>query len=706
MNLRFTLTHAKSFTKDQAYDQVAGMKLHKNNSVIECNIHMLAGYLGHGHSFFPAATAVTGESMTITHESFVSTDLLVADVDHADFTPEDILRISSQHNLNVAMIYESLSSSEEKRRYRVIYQIERLTDKVAFSKAQKYLIYVFGNDYVDKVVVDTGCFDPGRVYFSAKKVVYVNDVMTDVNNILTKCAEMDIDAVHSKMVEINAPFKKAEQERKKAEREALKALAYQDAEILDLEPVELDGEEWYRQMHTTKVVKQDSSRYEVVQRDLSEIAQMIVDYLQDLKNTTELPKHLDVNEIKDWVSQNLHLTDALQLPAHKTFACFLHDDEHPSAAIVENGQTEGYHCHGCRKTWTTFAFIQEVFAREFGQSVYDTERFICSLLGIEYGSAYQLNVIHQLNRNNLKIIRKLTKPESKSRTKTDAEKIDDRVAKVLKRNGSLAILKAFVEISLEQSLLAPITRDDDNSSSHAFVSLGFLQAWLFESGVTRGMKDLSELNRKIVKLCEYGLLERIDFNDIRDSKIRNVLNVRERSISYLNETLRNRITKAESTVEIPEEAYKLVYYYRVPFWSEEHFTRMLDILDRNKSCGKKGTKTNKKRLDGVNSEQADSIYLQTTVEYSKKDLYFIETVSNFIDQLIEGKQWFDVKELNKVIDRRKMSASERSKAIDDLLPGIILHKGFEKVPVNKERRELFNIPDSIKSKRYIYTIKK
>ena len=135
MSIKFTLTHAKSFTKQQACNQVSLMKQNKNNSLIECNIQTFAEHLKQGHSFYPGAMNLVGDG-TITHQSFLSTDLLVADVDHADFTTEDILRISSQHQLNVAMIYESLSSTDEKRKYRVIYQIERLFDKEAFSKAR------------------------------------------------------------------------------------------------------------------------------------------------------------------------------------------------------------------------------------------------------------------------------------------------------------------------------------------------------------------------------------------------------------------------------------------------------------------------------------------------------------------------------------------------------------------------------------------
>ena len=705
MSIRFTLTHTKSFSKQQACDQVASMKNTKRNSVIECSLHEFADYLKQKHSFYPAAMDLSKEG-TITHNLFVSTDMLVADVDHADFTPEDILKMSAKHDLDVAMIYESLSSTDEKRKYRVIYQIPRLEDKESFIKAQKYLIYVFGQEFVDKTVVDTGCFDAGRIYFTAKNIVYVNDVMTDIQAILTKCEEMNIEAVHKKLVEINAPLKKAEHERKKAEKEALKAkevINYDEFEIIDFD-CDIDEDTLYREMYTLQVEKKDDSQYELSERSLSEVAQMIVDYLQELKTSTDLPKHLDVNEIKDWISHNIYLTDALQLPAHQSFSCVFHTDENPSAAIVENGETQGYHCHSCGKTWTAFAFIQEVFAREFNQTVHDTEKFVCSVLGIEYGSAYQLNVITQLNNNNLKIIRKITalNTDQKINSKTDDQlKADIKIAKKLKRNGSLAILKAFCEIALEQSLLAPVTKEDDNTSSHVFVSIGFLQKWLADSGVTYGMKNLEAVRQKVISLCEYGLLERIDFDDIRDSKLQNVLDVRQRAVSYKNEVLKQRIRKNEELIEISDHDYKMVYYYKLPFWSEEHFTRMLEILNRYKDCGKKVKGNNKKRLHGVDRAKADSIFLQTDVEYSKKDLYFIKTVSKFIDEIIEADGWFDLKGIKKAIKRKYMTASERDKAIDDLLPGIVDSKGIKNVRISKALRTKFNIPEKVKTKIYI-----
>ena len=712
MSIKFTLTHTKSFSKQQACDQVASMKNTKRNSVIECSVHEFADYLKQKHSFYPAAMDLTKEG-TITHNLFVSTDMLVADVDHADFTTEDILKMSAEHGLNVAMIYESLSSTDEKRKYRVIYQIPRLEDKESFIKAQKYLIYVFGQEFVDKTVVDTGCFDAGRIYFSAKNVVYVNDVMTDIQKVLTKCDEIDIEAVHKKMVETNAPFKKAEQERKKAEKEALKAkeiINYDELEILDFD-CDIDEDTLYREMYTLQVEKKDDSQYELSERSLSEVAQMIVDYLQELKTSTELPKHLDVNEIKDWISHNIYLTDALQLPSHQSFSCVFHTDENPSAAIVENGETQGYHCHSCGKTWTAFAFIQEVFAREFNQTVHDTEKFVCSLLGIEYGSAYQLNVMTQLNNNNLKLIRKMValNTDQKITSKTEqALKDEIKVVKKLKRNGSLAILKAFCEIALEQSLLAPVTKENDNNSSHVFVSIGFLQKWLFESGVTVGMKNEEKLREKVITLCEYGLLERINYDDIRDSKIQNVLDVRERAVSYKNEILKQRIKKGETAIAITDKEFKLVYYYRIPFWSEEHFTHMLYILNRNKECGKKASGNNKKRLSGVDDVQANKVFQQTDVKYSKKDLYFIKTVNQFIDDLMNDDQrtkWFNLNDIKKVIDRRKMTASEREKAIDNILPGIIIERHFERVRVSKAHRSEFNLPDSVGSKTNIYIFK-
>ena len=705
MKIKLTLTKSRVYSKEDAQNKVSGMKLHENNTVVECDLETFVQYLENKHSFYPAATDPTVKT-TITHEAFVSTDLLVADVDHADFTVDDILKISNEHGLNVAVIYESLSSTDKKHKYRVLYQIDRLTDKEAFIKAQKFLIYVFGMDYVDKVVVDTGCFDPGRIYYTAKKVVYQNDVMTDIQAVLNRCEALDIEAVHKKMVEINAPLKKEEKDRKKAEKEALKAQApieYSEELIIDLDPIDLSEEDFYREMFSCKVVKRGKS-YELTSRDLAEVAEMIVNYLQELKQSTELPKHLDVNEIKDWVSHNIHLTDALQLPSHQTFSCIFHEDENPSAAIVDNGETEGYHCHSCGKTWTTFAFIQEVFAREFNQTVHDTEKFICTMLGIKYGSDYQLNVIDQLNNNNLKIIRKITALDTsqKINSKTDDQlKADIKIAKKLKRNGSLAILKAFVEIALEQSLLAPVTKEDDKNSSHVFVSIGFLQKWLMDSGVTYGMKNLEAIRQKVISLCEYGLLERIDFDDIRDSKLQNVLDVRQRAVSYKNEVLKQRIRKNEELIEISDHDYKMVYYYKLPFWSEEHFTRMLEILNRYKDCGKKVKGNNKKRLHGVDRAKADSIFLQTDVEYSKKDLYFIKTVSKFIDEAIETNGWFDLKGIKKAIKRKNMTASERNKAIDDLLPGIVDSKGIKKVRISKALRSEFGIPEKIKTSIYI-----
>lgn len=709
MKLKLTLTQERVNNKADAQLKVSGMKLHENNNVVECDLETFKTYLENKHSFYPAATCPNGKT-TITHESFMSTDLLVADVDHADFTVEDILKISSENGLNVAMIYESLSSTDEKHKYRVLYQIDRLTDKESFIKAQKFLIYVFGYDYIDKVVVDTACFDPGRIYYTAKKVVYINDVKTDIEAILTRCEELDIEAVHKQMVETNAPLKKEEQARKKAEKEAQKQLELKDPSnviIYDLEDVELSEDDLYREMFECVIPKQGKT-YEVISRDLEEVAGMIVAYLQQLKETVTLPRYLDINEIKDWVSHNLRLTDALQLPSHQTFSCFFHADEHPSAAIVDNGETEGYHCHSCGKTWTTFGFIQEVFSKEFNQTVHDTEKFICQMLGIKYGSDYQLNVIDQLNNNNLKLIRKMTalNTDQKITSKTEqALKDEIKVVKTLKRNGSLAILKAFCEIALEQSLLAPVTKEADENSSHVFVSTGFLQKWLKESGVTVGVSDIRNLRKKVVILCEYGLLERINFDDIRDNKIQNVLDVRERAVSYQNEVLKQRIKKGETPLEISERQYKLVYYYKVPFWSEEHFTRMLDVLNRNKECGKKVTGTNKKRLSGVDAEQSDNIFLQSTVKYSKEELYFIKTVSQFIDDLMNDKErtkWFNLDHLKGILDRRRISAAKRKKAFDDILPGIVKNHGFEQVRVNKAHRSNFNLPDSIESKTNIY----
>lgn len=669
----------KTFSKDESNEKVTYMKLSRNNEVIDCTVEELATIIGQGFSFYPAEHKLLNN--TITDASFISSQLLVADVDHANLDLSEIRRLASQQDLEISMIYYSQSSTDETRKYRVLFQLNRLVSREEFEKAQKFIIWTFGKDYYKEMCVDASPYNAGRIYYTAKAnngVIYsTNDAINDVDMILAKVDQFNVEEVHEDMVLEQQKYKtnsKSKDGSKSTKKSSSKKKKDKD------EDKSLSTEEWEAR------------------------AKQLVERIQALKETHQFPQCVDITECQDFIN-HLPLNEILGVKEKELFSCYLHKDSTPSANILYDEERGSYlyHCFSCGSKLNTFTFIHKVFHKVFNHTLLDTERMIFSLLGVERGSKYQKEAVAQLDANLKWTFNIITKKD------------DSDVAKALRSAGRITILKAMYELGKYTCPMTPMTKKDEKCA-HLFVSLDYIKTYLNEQGFIRGFKDAKEFGRKVALLCEYGLIERIEFDSLTEANKKKAIELRDKTAKNL------QINKKESV--------KVVYYYRLNFISDSVLENMRDVLAFNKRVGKKTTKSNKKRLAGVNAVLADQVYQQSSFIKDKYDKVFVEDATAFINKTLEEKGWFTRDEMLDAIDpkrnyfksnkktKKKVQKSnekgtdqskpkpsrlrDKEKYCDDLFPSLVVELNLSQCTVNKESRQEFNIPNTIKSNSKIF----
>ena len=582
------------------------------------------------------------------------------------------------------MIYESQSSSCKERKYRVLFLLdEPITSRDEFKTAHKYVICVFAKNHIGKIKVDLGCYDPSRLFYPANQNEPIDTfkAITKLSDIREALKATDYDQLHEDYKAIQREYLR--------EQEILKLIAEgktEEAEKLS--------------QKNKKTPKKESKKREkpVIVEDkktLEEVASDITTFLLDYKTRVELPKEVDLLESKAFID-TLPLTEMFNVGIREKFRCFFHNDSTPSANIIEDGTTQAYYCFSCQETYSAFTLIHMIFNETEGHSLYDTERMVLSLLDVQWGSSYQREVKAQLGAN-IDLIEGMIEDVVNNEA--------DFLTKHLARDNSLSLLEEINLIASRRCPLNSVTKEDEKYA-HVFFSLEYLQKRLVTKGL-KGFKCSKRFGQKVRYLCELGLIERIDYREIKDSKLKEIANLNKKTADTVFNNYKNKIqlSEAKSRGLKPFEV-KDVYYYRIPFLSQAILNNAVEVINFNKTVGKKKKGNKQKRLEGVNKVLADKIFLQSKVELSKKDKRFLSDAEAFItDVLTNGKGWFILDELLDAIDKnRNYYKNKKAKidASDDLLPSLVNDLGLEIKRVNKETRHGFNIPESIKSRTMFY----
>lgn len=323
MLLKLMISKGSYKSKEASINHIAAIKSNKssNCSINEVTIKELGEYLLAGHMIVPS---ILEENQPLRNEFFTGTQIFGLDFDNEEvsilndqkikvrarddlyLTSDTILNTCKAYGINPFMIYETYSSTDEWRRYRLLFAIKNIITDITYRKeVLEALITIFSVDGIS--TVDTACTDPSRVFFGAKAIVYEDESYFD-----------ELKAIEVATL-INENNKK---------RNGVKDLKTSNYNALIAE-----GFSAHTYLNNKKHI-----RY-VCTKNIELIKDWNCNGLRTVLRA-EKKEFCTLNQCIHYITHELNMSEFLGIANSKSFSCIFHCDSAPSAGIIqlEDGQ--------------------------------------------------------------------------------------------------------------------------------------------------------------------------------------------------------------------------------------------------------------------------------------------------------------------------------------------------------------------------------
>ena len=648
--------------------EAGGLKLHENNEIITTNIFELAQKIEQGYSFHASVldssinsgiSKKTGELQIGVNDTCftLDTQLFAVDIDHANMSYELINSLMYSSNVKPAIVYKTMSYTEEKKRWRVLFLANRsVKSKEEFELVQKSLTWIFAKHLNPKTFeekIDFSCVDFSRLSFPCCKngMVVVQDETFDIDTFVKENEENE---TLRRMEIFKAIWKEEENIRngKVNKKENKKAQAVTDNKA-------------------TGATNQYNELTPTILKNLKEWA-LTVDVL---------PVQIDIYDAFDYINR-IPISVLIEEDLYSMFSCVLphHTDSTPSANIVETEDgTERYYCFGCcddGHALSTFDLISEIISYELGYTQYEILKTIFEAIGVELGSEYQDSAGEILRYNQVMI---------------DRLGEDHPLIKALIRSGLLGTYATLMTLAGTRLPLYSLKNDKNDKNPAVFLSTEFVTQYAKSVGL-KGHGDRTITTRKINRLAKLGLIKKLAIEEIDEETLNTTRDYRlktiERELAYLGGEVEE---KAKNRLKIEKSINFITIYQLSP-------SRIKDSLDVIETDKKKGVRAKgfsmKQTLVSSSKEKAQEVFPQMTCELSKRDKLFIKHMNNAIDKLMNEQGYFTEKQLISAIDKKGNHFKKAEKELKFAQFEQIAkdEKNIISTYANKENRERLNIP--------------
>lgn len=322
-----------------SYIHLPGGNVLKNRWSIED----IKEYLENGHSIqngeFREPYEFRGEKKwTFTGNQFIHANMVIVDIDELNPSVENLLNYAKPHR--PTMIYETLSYSETKKKYRVLFLLDRLVNSIEYQTITQYLINKFPG-------ADQACKDPGRLYFGGKYVPFFEGNFLKADDVLN--------LPESKLIRI------------KIEEGKISKTKVKTGKMIE-EKIEIDRKK------IAENLKSISVNYEIKQ-------------IEDVKALEFI--------------NNLPLDKIIGVEFGDTFRCIMpdHHDNNPSSIIMEINGKQRYKCHGCSDTRTK-SVINTIMSI-LGLGLKEAILFTLDCMGIQYSSKHRCEALATIQFNRI-----------------------------------------------------------------------------------------------------------------------------------------------------------------------------------------------------------------------------------------------------------------------------------------------------------------
>lgn len=668
--MKVTITvHQEAYPEKPSRYQCTQIRKTDQNELREVDVYQLAKLVARKQSCYLGVHNLSDPQVTdISKDTFLRQQAFAIDLDHGNFTLEDIHERLSVLPFKPCLIYKTFSHQEpHNRRWRIIFFADRCyTDRNDVKKINEYLIYVMGHDFRDYGYdwvpsLDTTGKDCSRICFAGTGIAHLQDVPpANFEFVFT-------DEVDKKVQSFLADLKNAKKELKEA--------------------LEGEGGNSDTQTDSGTLKTAFSGQNEVVLKEANDqkaLAQKIIDNLETL--SLILPNKayaIDYYDCYEFIN-NLPLAMLLGVELEQKFNCVLphHHDLEPSAHIllsVDGKNQHVYHCFGCMETsevHRTFNVIAHIFEAAFGYTLKQTLESIYTILDIQLGSRYQQKVQKQL----MHAVQYLEKLEP-----------EDPFNKLLQARKIKGFYKAFLMLGMSKVSYASMKKGSENEDLVFFASNSYLHDYMRFEWNLKGISHLSSVNKKVNYLVRLGLLSKIDYEDLSDSMLT---------------SLEGYITQAKQreASETGKQYKRNPDYYQIHFLTPTIISKALKTEQAEKKHIVRSVGQGKAQVTAMHgAKRGKEIYRQSKEGLLPEEQRFVKLSTKATRDLLTQKAYFTEDELLKKVDPKGnyWKKSEKVHLSQKLMPYLAHAFRLEKTRVTKALREQFDVPTKITSRHHI-----
>ena len=640
------------------------------NELREVNVYELAMIVKKKHSFYLGMHKLDfDQSVDLSKETFIQQQAFAIDVDHGNFSVEEILERFSGLPIEPCLIYKTFSYKEpHDRRWRVVFFADLFyTDISAITSINEYLMYVMGHDFRDYGYewvkkLDLSAKDCARIYFAGLDIAHLKDVQPANFEFIFD------DELDEKVQNFKLDLRKAKKELK----EASEGVGGNSDTKTDLKP-----------LYGAKNAKKEVVLTEA--NDPKALAEKIIGNLEMLSMILpNKPQTVDYRDAYTFVD-DLPLAMLLGVEVEQMFNCVLpnHDDSTPSAHIILDEKTEQqvYHCFGCcvesYESYRAFSVIAHIFEAAFGYSLMETLSSIYNVLEIQLGSLYQQKVRDELH-NAVHML--------------DNAPADDLFNQLLVKKKVKGFYKAFLMMGVSKTSFASMKKESENDELVFFASNSYIQHYVQQGWNISGCTHLSSVNRKINYLVKLGLLDKVDYNDLNQSVI-------TRLEGYISDTnAREERLTGKKYKRNPD-------YYQINFLKPSVIERALKIASNDAKLHARSTGQGKAQVTAIfDAKKGKEIYRQSKEGWSKKEKLFLKMSVRVAFKLLSENKYFTEDDLIKKVDAKgnHWKKSEKIQLSQKLLPYLMKSFGLQRKRVSKELRKELNVSDKLTYRHFIF----
>lgn len=668
---RFNVTvHNKPYqTKPGQVEVASHIRRLSENTIQSVNIYELAAILGRGQSVVLGVHDLNhGEKKYTSKDTFLYQEVFSVDIDHGNFTFEELKQRLSELPFPHALIYKTFSYEEtSNKRWRVVFLSDkRYTNREDVSYINRYLVYMMAKDFESHgsewvEIIDRQSIDCSRINFGGKPAEVTPHQVAHLDVIFTP------EHVHA-VLEFEAKLQNA-----------IKSLS-------DERKGSGVNQTTKEQEKSLKMAKNEEFERKIIPHadDVVKMSDQICSNLELLAYALpNKPDCLDFQRRYDFINE-LPLSMLLDVRVGQEFNCVLpdHHDKKPSANLMyatDGTQQERYHCFGCMeegKVYKPFNLIATLFEAAYNLTTYGTLQLIYEKLNIQLGSPYQRKVIAQLEHDVSFVD---TLPE------------DDPFYRKLDAKNLNGFYKAFMMLARQKVSYEPMVKDQECIDMVFFASNSYIQEYARKRWGLEGIKNISSVNRKINFLVALGVVEKVAYKDLKPM-------MREKSKAYIE-----KVRQEEAKVLGPSPR-RYPDYYRLRFLTPKIIEQACRVMEFNKTHAGRSQGQSAKQAKGLYGEvRAKEIHLQSSMTYNKKEQRFLNESRPHIVEFLNDRGYFTEKELLRKIDPKgnHFKMKDKQNLSLRLLPELLTEFKLVKVQNNKKYREYYQIPTKITGKHHV-----